>query len=427
MMTMKWRDVSMDQMQKIVEARETIPGSYLNMITSMVYALEAKDQYTSGHSRRVAAIAAAIAKELGLPKHMVDKIAVTGLIHDIGKIGVRESVLYKEGKLTNDEYQHLISHCEIGERILNPIIKDEEILDMVRHHHERYDGTGHPDGLSGRDTPLTDRVSAIGDIYGQIESNLAMDNTLSRNACILAMADAYDAMMSPRSYRAALSAEEAAEEVREGAGSQFDPEVAAALLRIIDSLAPLFQEERTRTGKEAERLAKERKKREAEEVRKTSKVEIEAKKEDDPLAKLKTVIEADQARKVEIEAKREDDPLAKLKTLIEAEQAGEVEIEAKEEDDHDGDAKIYEGNVLLVVPPPVVFGQARQFKEYLERVENLKILFFGASADEGFIIAVSAQQPETLVHILNEMSMVEKADKKSEKQIVLTLKDTAAN
>jgi putative two-component system response regulator len=127
MMTMKWRDVSMDQMQKIVEARETIPGSYLNMITSMVYALEAKDQYTSGHSRRVAAIAAAIAKELGLPKHMVDKIAVTGLIHDIGKIGVRESVLYKEGKLTNDEYQHLISHCEIGERILNPIIKAQVI------------------------------------------------------------------------------------------------------------------------------------------------------------------------------------------------------------------------------------------------------------------------------------------------------------
>jgi HD-GYP domain-containing protein (c-di-GMP phosphodiesterase class II) len=93
----------MEQVQEIVGLGEAIPESYMDMITSMVYALEAKDRYTSGHSRRVAAIAAAVAKELGLPRHMVDKIAVTGLIHDIGKIGVRESVLYKPGKLTRDE------------------------------------------------------------------------------------------------------------------------------------------------------------------------------------------------------------------------------------------------------------------------------------------------------------------------------------
>jgi putative nucleotidyltransferase with HDIG domain len=418
---------------KIVEPRETIPGSYLNMVTSLVYALEAKDKYTSGHSRRVAAIAAAIAKELGLPKHRMDKIAITGLIHDIGKIGVRESVLNKPGKLTNDEYQHVISHCEIGERILHPIIKDEEILDMVRHHHEHYDGTGYPDGLSGRDIPLAFRASTVGEIYSQIESSLAMDNILSKNASILAMADAYDAMMSPRSYRAALSVEAAAEEVRKGTGSQFDPEVAAALLRITNSLTPLFQEAQNRTGKEAERLAKEKTKRETEEAKKDTEVEIQAKKEPERLAKEETKREAEeakQAREVEIQAKKEPERLAKEETKREAEeakQAREVEIETKKEATHDIGAKIYEGNVMLVVPPPVGFEQVSQFKEYLERVENLRILFFGASADEGFIIAVSVQQPMTLIRILNEMPMVEKAIKKSKKQIVLMLKDTAAH
>jgi len=421
----------MEQMQKIVVLGETIPGSYLNMITSMVYALEAKDQYTSGHSRRVAAIAAAIAQELGLPKHMIDKIAVTGLIHDIGKIGVRESVLYKPGKLTNDEYQHLISHCEIGERILHPIIKDEEILDMVRHHHEHYDGTGYPDGLSGKDMPLAVRVPTVGDIYSQIESGLAKEEILTKNASILAMADAYDAMMSPRSYRAVLSAEEAAKEVQKGAGSQFDPEVAAALLRITNSLAPLFQEERNRTGKEAERLAKERNKREAEEARKAKKIERQAKKEAERLAKERNKREAEEARKakkVERQAKKEPERLAKEKTKIEAEeakQAREVEIETKKEANHDLDAKIYEGNVKLVVLSPAGFGQVSEFKEYLDRVENLRILFVGASADEGSIIAVSVQKPMTLIRTLNEMPMVEKASKKSKKEIVLTLKNRA--
>jgi DNA repair exonuclease SbcCD ATPase subunit len=262
-------------------------------------------------------------------------------------------------------------------------------------------------------------------------------------------------MLSPRSYRAALSAEAAAEEVRKGAGSQFDPEVAVVLLRITDSLASLFQKERDRTNeeaerlakeidkreakearkaekqakKEAERLAKERNKIEAEEAKKASKAEKQAKKEAERLAKERNKIEAEETRrasKVEIEANKEAEPLAEVKKIIEARQAREDEIDTKDEADHNGGAKIYDGNVLLVVPPPVVFEQARHFKEYLERVENLRILFFGASADEGFIIAVSAQQPETLIQILNEMSIIEKAIKKSEKQIVLTLKETAA-
>ena len=407
----------MEQMQKIVGLEETIPESYLNMITTMVYALEAKDPYTSGHSRRVAAIAAAIAQELGLPKYMVDKIAVTGLIHDIGKIGVRESVLYKLGKLTNDEYQHVISHCEIGERILHPIIKDEEILDMVRHHHEHYDGTGYPDGLSGKDIPLAVRVPTVGDIYSQIESGLAKEGILSKNASILAVADAYDTMLSPRSYRAALSAEAAAKEIQKGAGSQFDPEVAAALLRITNSLAPLFQEERNRTDKEAKRLAKERNKREAEEARKAKKIERQAKKEAERLAKERKKGEAEEARKarkVERQVNKETEPLAKGQPKIEA---GEAK--------HYIDAKIYEGNVKLVVLSPASFGQVEQFKEHLDRVENLRILFVGASVGEGATIAVSVQKPMTLIHTLNEMPIVEKAIKKSKKEIVLTLRNGA--
>jgi len=431
----------MEQMQKIVELGETIPGSYLNMITSMVYALEAKDQYTSGHSRRVAAIAAAIAQEMGLPKYMVDKIAVTGLLHDIGKIGVRESVLYKPGKLTDEEYQHVISHCEIGERILHPIIKDEEILDMVRHHHERYDGTGYPDGLSGKEIPLADRISTVGDIYSKIESSLAKDEILSKNASILAMADAYDAMLSPRSYRAALSAEAAVKEVQEGAGSQFDPEVAAALLRITNSLAPLFQEERSRTGKEAERLAKEREKREAEEAKKAKKVEIEVKNEAERLGEKREADEAakkveievkneakegEPAKEVEVETKDEAEPLAQLRTIIEAEkaeQARKVKIKTKKGAKHDGDAKIYHGNVRLVVISPSGFGLVSEFNKYLDRVEDLRVLFVGASADEGAIIAVSVQKPMTLIRTLNEMPMVENASKKSKKEIFLRLKN----
>ena len=403
--------------QKIVEPGETIPGSYLNTITSMVYALEAKDKYTSGHSRRVAAIAAAIAQELGLPKHRVDKIAITGLIHDIGKIGVRESVLNKPGKLTDDEYQHVISHCEIGERILHPVLNDEEILDMVRHHHEHYDGTGYPDGLSGREIPLAVRVSAVGDVYSQIESSLAMEKTLSKNASILAVADAYDAMMSPRSYRDALSVEEAVEEVRKGAGSQFDPEVAAALLRITNLLTSLFEEAQSRTGKEAERLAKEKAKKEAEEAKKAQEAEKKAKKEAERLAKEKAKGEVEET---EEEAKKEAERLAKEKAKIEAEEAKETQEAEKKAKKEAGE--IYEGAVYLALQSPQGF---EPFEENLKRIENLKILWTGGSA-EGILIGVSVQKPMALVHILNEIPVVEKASKKSEKEIVLTLKDTAS-
>ena len=192
--------------ERVKEQAEKIRSSFLNAIAALAYALEAKDKYTSGHSRRVTQIAIAIAQELGMSPESVNKIQLAGQVHDIGKIGVREFVLNKPGKLTPAEFQHVKSHCEIGERILNPIVDDEDINQMVRHHHECYDGTGYPDGLKGECIPLGARV--------------------------LAVADTFDAITSSRPYRLAVSVDEALNEIGKCADTQFDPAVVAAFLKI---------------------------------------------------------------------------------------------------------------------------------------------------------------------------------------------------
>jgi len=226
------RDYQQHLEQKVEEQAKKIRASFLNAITALVYALEAKDKYTSGHSQRVAKIAVAIAKKLGLPPDSIEKIRLAGLIHDIGKIGVREAVLNKAGKLSDKEYQHVISHCEIGERILSPIVEDEEILKMVRHHHERYAGAGYPNGISGEQIPLGARILAVADAYTNMPHDQAKGETLSQDTNILAVADAFDAMTSSRPYRAALSVEQALDEIRRGISTQFDPVVANAFLKM---------------------------------------------------------------------------------------------------------------------------------------------------------------------------------------------------
>jgi len=200
------RDYQQHLEQQVEEQAKKIRASFLNAITALAYALEAKDIYTSGHSQRVTEISVAIARELGMPQDSIDKIRLAGLVHDIGKIGIRESVLNKPASLTDEESKHIKSHCEAGERILTPIVEDEEILKAVRHHHERYDGMGYPDGLRGEQIPL--------------------------GARILAVADTFDAMTSERPYRAAMSDEAACAEIERCKGTQFDPEVADAFLRI---------------------------------------------------------------------------------------------------------------------------------------------------------------------------------------------------
>ncbi len=173
--------------QKVQEQTDKVRQSFLNSTTSLVNALEAKDKYTHGHSQRVTKIAVAIAQELTVPRFMIEKIQLAGLLHDVGKIGVSEVILNKPGKLSYDEFELVKSHCEIGERILIPIVEDNEILEMVRHHHERYDGNGYPDGLSSDQITQAASIMAVAEAYASI---------LSPGALSLAVADAYDAMTS---------------------------------------------------------------------------------------------------------------------------------------------------------------------------------------------------------------------------------------
>lgn len=194
--------------QKVTEQTEEIQKTFINTVASLANALEAKDEYTRGHSERVTDIAIKIARELGLNETDIEKIRLAGLLHDIGKIGVREYILNKPGKLTKEEFEQVKTHSKIGEHILRPVIKDKDILDMVIHHHERYDGRGYPDGLT--------------------------DNQISLHASILAVADAYDAMTSDRPYREALSIKQAREEFKRFTKKQFRPLVVEALFGILD-------------------------------------------------------------------------------------------------------------------------------------------------------------------------------------------------
>ena len=192
--------------QKVKEQAKRIRTTFLNAIAALVHALEAKDKYTSGHSQRVSEISVAIAKELGMAPDSIEKIGLAGLLHDIGKIGVRESVLNKRTQLTRLEYRHVLNHCDVGEQILAPVVESDELLRMVRHHHEHYDGSGYPDGLSGEQIPL--------------------------GARILAVADTYHAMTCERPYRKAISTEAACAEIERCKSIQFDPVVADCLLSI---------------------------------------------------------------------------------------------------------------------------------------------------------------------------------------------------
>jgi putative two-component system response regulator len=196
--------------EKVEEQTQKIRASFLNAMTSLAYALEARDEYTSGHSRRVADISVAIARELGLSPENIDGIRQAALVHDIGKIGVRETILNKPTRLTREELQHIYQHPEIGERILSPVAENGDILRPVRHHHERYNGTGYPDRIKGEQIPLEARI--------------------------LAVADAYDAMTSERPYRNAMSEQTAINELEKGKETQFDPGVVEAFLKSRDGI-----------------------------------------------------------------------------------------------------------------------------------------------------------------------------------------------
>ncbi len=154
--------------------------------------------------------AAALAEHLGLDADTVENVRLAGRLHDIGKIGVRESVLNKPGPLTDEEYAHIMTHPVVGWRLLQPLLDEMPMaLRVVRSHHERLDGRGYPDGLVGAEIPLEARI--------------------------LSVCDAYEAMTADRPYRAAMSAQDAQQQLREGAGTQFDPTVVDAFLAVLAS------------------------------------------------------------------------------------------------------------------------------------------------------------------------------------------------
>ena len=180
------------------------------VVRAMSSAIDAKDPYTRGHSDRVARIAVRLAKELNCDAETVKTIYFSGLLHDIGKIGINDEVLRKPGKLTDEEFEHIKQHVLIGYRILADLRKLSHMLPVVLHHHESWDGKGYPHGLAGNGIPYLARIVAV--------------------------ADAYDAMASDRPYRAGMEDEKLDEIIRKGAGQQWDPQVVDAFFRARDDI-----------------------------------------------------------------------------------------------------------------------------------------------------------------------------------------------
>lgn len=194
--------------ERVAQQAERIRRLLIKSLQALTNALEAKDENTRDHSLRVANVATMLAKRLRPEDtELHTRICLAGLIHDIGKIGVPEAILKKPGRLEPEEFAVIQKHPVLGEAILRPLLDgDEDILGVVRHHHERWDGHGYPDGLAGEETPFAARITAV--------------------------ADGYDAMRHARAYRQGMPLGKVLEILREGAGSQWDTNVVGALLEM---------------------------------------------------------------------------------------------------------------------------------------------------------------------------------------------------
>lgn len=191
--------------------------NYYETVKALINAIEAKDPYTSGHAERVGKYAVAIAEEMNLKPEQVEIIKNAALLHDIGKIGVSDRVLKKQEKLTDDEFAIIKSHPSVGYDIIKDIGFLNPIRDIVKHHHEKWDGTGYPDGLTGKDIPL--------------------------ETSILTVADAFDAMVTDRPYRKALTLETALQEIISNAGTQFNPNIVDVSVLVLGKYEKFVKEE----------------------------------------------------------------------------------------------------------------------------------------------------------------------------------------
>jgi HD-GYP domain-containing protein (c-di-GMP phosphodiesterase class II) len=197
-------------LNKACERYHDLKDLLVGLTRSLASAVDAKDPYTYGHSERVARIAVELGRELKLGEEELSDLYLAGLLHDVGKIGVRDDVLCKHGPLTPDETLHIQQHPEIGHAILKDLHQISSLLPGVLHHHERFDGAGYPAKLSGEQIP--------------------------RIARILSVADSYDAMSTSRPYRKGLASDRVEQIMSEGSGQQWDPRVIEAFQRIVPRL-----------------------------------------------------------------------------------------------------------------------------------------------------------------------------------------------
>jgi putative nucleotidyltransferase with HDIG domain len=192
---------------KNFKLNEDAEKTYLETITALALAVEAKDPYSKGHLDRVSNYAEQLARRLELDEESIKALKSGSILHDIGKIGIRDEILGKPGKLTEEERKEMQDHVIIGVNIIKPIRSMSSLVDMVRSHQEWYDGNGYPDGLKGDEIPVTARI--------------------------LKICDAFDAMTTDRPYHKGMSEKEAKEELQRKAGAEFDPKIVKEFLKII--------------------------------------------------------------------------------------------------------------------------------------------------------------------------------------------------
>jgi putative nucleotidyltransferase with HDIG domain len=199
-----------DRTKQVAEKHQELRTAYIQTIRALAEAVDAKDAYTRGHSERVGVYASKITREMGFQKEFIERVYIAGLLHDVGKIGVRDAVITKPDRLTPEEYAEIKQHPTIGAKILEPVDFLSDVAPCVRHHHEWYDGSdrGYPDRLSGDAIPLPSRIILV--------------------------ADTVEAMTSDRPYRKALPLDIVYTELTKYSGSQFDPACVSAFLSLLD-------------------------------------------------------------------------------------------------------------------------------------------------------------------------------------------------
>jgi len=205
-----------ERTKQLANKHQELRTAYVQTVGALAEAIDAKDAYTRGHSERVGVYASKIAREMGFTKEFIERVYIAGLLHDVGKIGIRDAVITKPDKLTREEYEEIMEHPAIGARILEPVDFLADIAPCVRHHHEWYDGSsrGYPDQLRGDSIPLPSRIILV--------------------------ADTVEAMTSDRPYRKALTIDRVISELDKYSGSQFDPSCVEAFLRLLDREGECF-------------------------------------------------------------------------------------------------------------------------------------------------------------------------------------------